>query len=94
MHGDGERARLQSCLVRLTPHLRLDDVALTGGGVAVELQLAAGRPPERARVSDLDLVARRMDAVAPTLARDFLVGATPSRSPRCAASRRRPSPRS
>jgi len=51
-----------SCLGRLAPHLRLDDVAVTGG-------VAIGRDS----VGDLDLVARAIDVVAPGVTRHFLV---------------------
>ncbi len=68
-----EMERLEVCLARLVPHLDTDDVALTGG-VAVELHLAAARRPGRRDViGDLDFVARRMDAVAPSVTREFLV---------------------
>jgi hypothetical protein len=59
---------LATCLARLAPHLELDAVALTGG-VALQSHL----PSSRAAVADVDFVARRMDAVAATVSRDFLV---------------------
>ena len=60
--------RLESCLARLLPHLVGDDVALTGG-----IALAVHLPTSRATVADVDFVARRMSAVSPSVARDFLV---------------------
>jgi hypothetical protein len=60
---------ISRCLTRLLPHLDLDEVALTGG-VAIGLHAPERR---RERVNDLDFVARRMSAVAPSVARDFLV---------------------
>ena len=44
------------------------------GGVAIEIQMEAlGRRPTRAAAADLDLVARSIDVVAPTVTNDFLV---------------------
>jgi len=60
--------RLALSLERLLPHLALEDLAVTGG-VALELHV----PGSRTEVADLDLVARRMDAVATTVAREFLI---------------------
>lgn len=60
--------RLATCLARLAAHVDFDEVALTGG-VAMALHV----PGSRAAVADVDLVARRMDAVAATVSRDFLV---------------------
>jgi len=51
-----------SCLDRLAPYLRLDDVAIAGS-------VAMGRD----RPADLDLVARSIGVVAPGVTRDFLV---------------------
>jgi hypothetical protein len=59
--------RLRACLDRLAPHVERDALALTGG-VAITLHL-----PERARLADVDFVARRMEAVRPSVTRDFLV---------------------
>jgi hypothetical protein len=61
--------RLDRCLMRLLPHLDGDEVALTGG-VALAVHLRGRRVADAA---DVDFVARRMDAVAPSVARDFLV---------------------
>jgi hypothetical protein len=60
--------RLDRCLMRLLPHLDGDEVALTGG-----IALGVHLPGKRRDVADVDFVARRMDAVAPSVARDFLV---------------------
>jgi hypothetical protein len=60
--------RLGLCLERLAPHVDWGDVALTGS-LALEHHL----PGSRAEIADLDLVARRMEAVAPTVAADFLI---------------------
>jgi hypothetical protein len=65
-----ELARLEGCLARLLPHLDADDVALTGG-VAIELHL--GGASRRRSVADVDLVAGRLDAVAPSVVGAFLV---------------------
>ena len=68
-----EIARLSGCLDRLVPHLRLDDVAVTGG-VAMQLGLAAfGRPLARNGVADLDIVATSIDAVSASVVGTFLV---------------------
>ncbi len=61
------RARLRTCLERLRPHVDADDLALTGG-VALGVHL-----PERARLADVDFVARQMSAVRPSVTRQFLV---------------------
>ncbi|MGZ3405219.1 MAG: hypothetical protein ACXVAN_02165 [Polyangia bacterium] len=60
--------RLERCLRRLLPHLDGDGVALTGG-VALEHHL----PGSRGEIADVDFVARRMEVVAPSVARDLLV---------------------
>ena len=65
----GDVGVLASCLARLLPHLETEHVALTGG-VAIGLHVPGRR---RARPKDLDFVARRMDAVSPSVTRDFLV---------------------
>jgi hypothetical protein len=60
-------------LRRFLRHAEPAEVALTGG-LAVEHHLAAaGFPPLRDRVGDLDFVARRVDAIAPSVTSDFLV---------------------
>lgn len=59
---------LSRCLQRLKPHVDADALALTGG-----VALAALLPGSRTRVADVDFVARRMDAVRPSVTRDFLV---------------------
>lgn len=50
------------------PHVDRDGLALTGG-----VALAALVPGSRTRVADVDFVARRMDAVRPSVTREFLV---------------------
>jgi len=66
-------ARLSGCLDRLTPHLRINDVALTGS-VGMQMGLAAlGRPGGRPHVADLDLVATSLDAVSSSVVDRFLV---------------------
>ena len=55
-------------LTRWARHVDGDDLALTGG-VALEQVLRGSR----ARVADVDFVARRMDAVSPSVTREFLV---------------------
>ncbi len=73
MEAESETQRLGSCLSRLMPHCDQDAVALTGG-VALELHLAAAfRPSRRHHIADVDFVARELDAIAPTVANDFLV---------------------
>jgi len=63
----------ERCLRALLSHLRGDEVAVTGG-LAIQQGLA-GLGGERARrpIADLDLVASSVDAVAPSVAEDFLV---------------------
>lgn len=58
---------LHRCLERLSPHVDRDALALTGG-VAIGMYL-----PELARLADVDFVAARMEAVRPSVTRDFLV---------------------
>ncbi len=58
---------------RLLAHCDVDAIALTGG-VAIDLHLAAlGQQPSRRSHTDLDFVVSRIDAVAPSVSRDFLV---------------------
>jgi hypothetical protein len=59
--------RLRACLQRLGEHVDREALALTGG---VALGVHA---PALARLADVDFVARRMDAVRPSVTRDFLV---------------------
>jgi hypothetical protein len=59
--------QLRVCLERLRAHVDADALALTGG-VALGVHL-----PALARLADVDFVARRMDAVRPSVTRDFLV---------------------
>ena len=68
VYGSRPIDRLATCLERLLPHLVLEEVAVTGG-VALEHHA----PGSRAEVGDVDLVAGRMEAVAGTVRRDFLV---------------------
>lgn len=68
-----ETERLRGCLARLLPHVRRDELALTGG-VALELHLAAaGMPSRRRAIADLDLVARRLESVDASVSEEFLV---------------------
>ena len=70
---DSEMDRLSVCLARLTPHLRRDDVAITGG-VAIQLGMAElGHGGSRGVIADLDLVASSIDAVLLSVAGVFLV---------------------
>jgi hypothetical protein len=68
-----EISRLSGCLGRLIPHLRLGDVAVTGG-VAIQLRMAElGLEGSRKTIDDLDLVVLSLDAVTPGIAVSFLV---------------------
>lgn len=68
-----EMDRLSACLARLLPHLRQDDIAITGG-VAIQFGMAElGREGSREAIADLDLVAGSLDAVAASVADAFLV---------------------
>jgi hypothetical protein len=68
-----ELERLSICLHKLVDHVRLNDVAITGG-VAIQLGLAeTGRAGGRTTIADLDLVASSLDAVRPSVSRVFLV---------------------
>jgi hypothetical protein len=65
--------RLSACLAKLKPHLRVDDVAITGG-VAIQFgMIELGRDGSRETIADLDLVAGSLDAVAPSATDAFLV---------------------
>ncbi len=65
--------RLSGCLCRLMPHLRLGDLAVTGG-VAIQLGMAElGLEGSRKTIDDLDLVALSLEAVTPGIAASFLV---------------------
>ena len=65
--------RLSACLHRLMPHVRQNEVAITGG-VAIQIGMAeAGGSERRTTIADLDLVASSLDAVAPSVADAFLV---------------------
>jgi hypothetical protein len=71
--GDSELQRLSACIARLLPHLRHDEVAVTGG-VAIQLGMAdLGRAGLRATIADLDMVASSVDAVLPSVVSGFLV---------------------
>jgi hypothetical protein len=73
MFCESELERLSICLHKLIPHVRQNDVAITGG-VAIQLSLAeAGRVGGRTMIADLDLVASSLDAVAPSVSQTFLV---------------------
>jgi hypothetical protein len=68
-----EIARLGGCLDRLTPHLRMNRIALAGG-VGMQMGLAAlGHPGVRHGVADLDLVATSLDAVSSSVVDRFLL---------------------
>jgi hypothetical protein len=68
-----ETDRLSGCLDRLTPHVRLNGVAITGG-VGMQLGLAGqGLQGPRDQVADLDLVAASIDAIASGIVQQFLV---------------------
>jgi hypothetical protein len=65
--------RLCGCLSRLLPHLRRDQVAITGG-VAIQLGLAAaGRSGSRESIADIDFAASGLDAVSDSVSSSFLV---------------------
>jgi hypothetical protein len=65
--------RLSGTLTRFLPHVRQAEIALSGG-VAIDLHLsAAGLPPTRNGIADLDFVAGNVTVVSPGVARDFLV---------------------
>jgi len=68
-----EIARLAGCLDRLTPHLCMDRIALTGG-VGMQVGLAAlGHQGLRHQVADLDLVATSLEAVHSSVVDRFLI---------------------
>ena len=70
---DSELRRLTTCLARLVPNLRLNDVAITGG-VAIQLGMAElGHAGSRDTIADLDMVASSLDAVSSSVAHAFLV---------------------
>jgi hypothetical protein len=70
---DAEMKRLSTCLARLLPNLREDDVAITGG-VAIQMGMARlGREGMRETIADLDMVATALDSVLPSVADTFLV---------------------
>ena len=65
--------QLSGCLDRLTPHVRLNGVAITGG-VGMQSGLA-GQALQgfRDHAADLDLVATSIDAIASGIVQQFLV---------------------
>ena len=65
--------QLSGCLDRLTPHVRLNGVAITGG-VGMQSGLA-GQALQgfRDHAADLDLVAASIDAIASGIVQQFLV---------------------
>jgi len=68
-----EATRLAGCLDRLTPHLRMNHVAVTGG-VGMQIGLTAlGHAGVRHHVADLDLVAASLNAVSSSVVDRFLV---------------------
>jgi hypothetical protein len=65
--------RLSVCLGRLTPHLQLSAVALTGG-IAMQVGLTGlGHASGRNRIADLDFVATSLEAVSASVVGPFLV---------------------
>jgi hypothetical protein len=60
--------RIARCLARLLPHVDGEALALTGG-----VAMAHHLPKSRDDVADVDFVARAIEAVAPSVARDFLI---------------------
>lgn len=68
-----EMERLSGCLARLMPHVKRDEIAVTGG-VAIQLGLAAiGHRGSRTTIVDLDLISKRLDSVLETVSSSFLV---------------------
>lgn len=68
-----EMERLSGCLARLMPHVKRDEIAITGG-VAIQLGLAAiGHRGSRTTIVDLDLISKRLDSVLETVSSSFLV---------------------
>lgn len=64
---------IEACLRRLLRFYAKDEIALTGG-LAIEYHLAAaGLQPLRARVADLDFVARNVTPASSGIADEFLV---------------------
>jgi hypothetical protein len=59
---------LHGCLARFLVHVDGDEVALTGSA-AIQLELGQ----HGAAIGDLDFVASRIDAVFPSITRDFLI---------------------
>ena len=70
---DAEMERLSTCLARLLPNLREDEVAIAGG-VGIQMGMARfGREGARETIADLDMVARALDSVLPSVVDTFLV---------------------
>jgi hypothetical protein len=68
-----EVGRLTNCLRKFLRHADIERVALTGG-VAIEFGLiAAGHSGSRTSISDVDFIASHQDAVARSVANEFLV---------------------
>jgi len=73
MFPQSEIERLSGCLRRLVPHVRRDEIAITGG-VAIQIGLAAaGHSGWRKSIADLDLVASSIGAVSRGVVGPFLV---------------------
>ncbi|MBV8490784.1 MAG: hypothetical protein JO199_09680 [Candidatus Eremiobacteraeota bacterium] len=64
---------VEACLRRFLRYFASDAIALTGG-LAIEYHLAAaGVPPLRTKIADLDFVARDVERVSPAIAGEFLI---------------------
>jgi hypothetical protein len=62
------------CLSRLIPHVEAARIALTGGmAIGVHADRLTGAPSRRLTAEDIDFVAEDVEAVRPTVARDFLI---------------------
>src|SRR5690349_15629183 len=59
-----EQARLEDCLGRLIPSVRIADLAVTGG-IAIQLAMVDTGWLMRSEIADLDMVASTVDAISP-----------------------------
>lgn len=68
-----EANRIDSCLQKLLPHLKEDQITLVGGLAIRYLLTKAGIDYPNREFNDLDLMAQSASVVLPTVAQDFLI---------------------
>jgi hypothetical protein len=66
--------RLQTCLTRLIPHVDATRIAVTGSvAIGIHGSHARRKYPRAEAPEDVDFVAETLDAIRPSVAREFLI---------------------